>query len=264
MSQAVPQDKTPKPPTLSDKIFRVEQRFVALALAVMGVVVFLDVVHRVASREFTPVATAISFVTGVVLVLGGLRLRGLQGPKTWGLAIAIVLGCWGALKGFLFLIPNGLVWSQTLGLVLMLWVGVIGASMATREHRHLALDLGSKLWPKSLLPKVQGLGNLVTALFCLSLALLACVSLRDHFRDWSDTDGAGGAFPALAIPKWIAFAGVPLGFFLMTARFFAQSTESFRGKVEEDDAMHMLGLDTEKPESLPLPAGEGRGEGKSP
>jgi TRAP-type C4-dicarboxylate transport system permease small subunit len=257
VSRAVPAAGAP---TLSDRIFKVEQRFVALALAIMGVVVFLDVVHRVASREFTPVATAISFLTGVVLVVGGLRLRGQQGAKTWGIAIAIVLACWGALKAFLFLIPNGLVWSQTLGLVLMLWVGVIGASMATREHRHLALDLGSKLWPKSMLPKVQGLGNLVTALFCLALALLACVSLRDHFRDWSDTDGAGGAFPALAIPKWIAFAGVPIGFFLMTARFFAQALESFRGKVEEDDAMHMLGLGTDSP----LPPGEGRGEGAPP
>ncbi len=237
MSQAVT-------PTLSDRVFAIEQKFVALALSVMGVVVFFDVVHRVASRELTPFWKVVWFVGAVLLVGGALQLRGQPpGLKSWAAAVGIVALCYGGLRLFLLLIPNGLVWSQTLGLVLMLWVGVIGASMATREHRHLALDLGSKLWPRSMLPKVQGLGNLVTSLFCLSLALLACVSLRDHFRDWSDTDGAGGVFPALAIPKWIAFAGVPIGFALMTVRFFAQSLESFRGKVEEDDAMHMLGLD---------------------
>ena len=231
-------------PTLSDRVFRLEQRFVALALAVMGVVVFFDVVHRVASRELTPVWKLVWFVGGVLLVSGGLQLRGeAKSLMTWGKAAGVVIASWAGLRLFLLLIPNGLVWSQTLGLVLMLWVGVIGASMATREHRHLALDLGSKLWPKRLLPKVQGLGNLVTSGFCLALALLACVSLRDHFRDYVDTEGAGGVFPAIAIPKWIAFAGVPVGFFLMTIRFFAQALESFRGKVEEDDAMHMLGLD---------------------
>jgi TRAP-type C4-dicarboxylate transport system permease small subunit len=235
--------------SLSDRIYVVEQRFVALALAVMGVVVFLDVVHRVASRELTWAWSAVWAGVGIAMVGGALQLRGRpSSAKTWALAVAIVAAVYGLLKVFLVLLPNGLVWSQTVGLVLMLWVGVIGASMATREHRHLALDLGSKLWPKRLLPAVQGIGNLVTAAFCVALAVLACVSLRDHFRDWSDTDGAGGVFPALAIPKWFAFAGVPLGFGLMTLRFFAQAFESFRGKVEEDDAMHMLGLDKTEPE----------------
>ncbi|HEY0881485.1 MAG TPA: TRAP transporter small permease [Archangium sp.] len=235
------------PKTLSDRIFALEQWMVVVALSVMGVVVFLDVVHRVASREFSLGAQIAWGLAGVAMVGGALQLRGRPaGPVTWGLAVGLVVAVWAALRAFLFLVPNGLVWSQTLGLVLMLWVGLVGASMATREHRHLALDLGSKLWPKKVLPKIQGLGNLVTALFCVAMGLLAIVSLRDHYRDWADTDGAGGAFPALAIPKWIAFAGIPIGFGVMTARFLAQSVESFRGKIEEDDAMHMLGLDQEE------------------
>jgi len=242
-----------KPKTFSDRVYLVEQRFVALALAVMGVVVFFDVVHRVASRDRPLHWNVLWAVVGVVMVGGALRLRGQPaGARTWALAVGLVVAIAAGLKAFLFLVPNGLVWSQTLGLVLMLWVGVVGASMATREHRHLALDLGSKLWPKRWLPAVQGVGNLVTALFCLSLALLACVSLRDHFRDWSDTDGAGGVFPALAIPKWLAFTGVPAGFLVMALRFFAQALESFRGKVEEDDALHLLGLDpTASPDATP-------------
>ncbi|MFT3709762.1 MAG: TRAP transporter small permease [Archangium sp.] len=234
---------TAKPLTLSDRIYALESRFVTVALSIMGVVVFFDVVHRVASRELSWAGRITWFVVGVIAVTGALRLRKeAPGWKAWAIAVGIVTATWGALRAFLFLLPNGLVWSQTLGLVLMLWVGVLGASMATKEHRHLALDLGAKLWPKKWLPKVQGVGNVITALFCLSLGLLACVSLRDHFKDWSDTDGAGGIFPALAIPKWIAFGGIPIGFSIMTARFLAQALESFRGKVEEDDAMHMLGL----------------------
>ncbi len=235
---------------LSERVYLVEQRFVALAISIMGIVVFFDVLHRVTSRDLTWGWRAVWAVLALFGVLGALRLRGhAPGVKTWGLSAAVVGLLYAGVLLFHALMPNGLVWSQTLGLVLMLWVGVIGASMATREHRHLALDLGSKLWPKKMLPAVQGVGNVVTSLFCLALAVLACVSVRDHLRDWSDTDGAGGVFPALPIPKWLAFSGVPVGFTLMAVRFFAQALESFRGKVEEDDAMHMLGLKDEEPKS---------------
>ena len=148
---------------------------------------------------------------------------------------------------FLLALPNGLIWSQTLGLVFMLWIGLLGASMATRDHRHLALDLGSKLWPKAWLPKVQALGNLVTALFCFALAALAVVSIRDHFGDWSGTDGAGGTFVAQGLPqlpRFIAFIIVPFGFALMGARFVLLA---WTQEVESDDPMHMLGLDEAPP-----------------
>lgn len=232
-----------KKATFSDRVYLVEQRFVALAIGVMGLVVFFDVLHRVTSRDLPWAWRGAWAVIALFGVYGALRLRG-QAPsvKTWGLAAAIVGLLYAGILLFHLAVPNGLVWSQTLGLVLMLWVGVIGASMATREHRHLALDLGSKLWPQKLLPAVQGVGNVVTSLFCLALGVLAVVSVRDHLRDWNDTDGAGGVFPAMPIPKWLAFAGVPVGFGLMAVRFFAQALESFRGKVEEDDALHMLGL----------------------
>lgn len=254
---------TPSPPSsssrLSQRVYALERRFAAAATALIGAIVFLDVVHRTASREegllgrllgTGPWTGALGTALGVgfftVVVQAALRMRGrAASAQTWGLAAVVSVVGWLALRAFLWLLPNGLVWSQTLGLVLMLWVGVVGASMATYEHRHLALDLGSKLWPKAVLPKVQGVGHLITALFCFVLVVLAVVSLRDHHRDWVDTDGAGGTFVAIALPKFVAFAVVPVGFFLMGVRFLAQMRESFGGAVDEDDALHMLGLQAE-------------------
>ena len=247
---------TPTPRSLSARIYAVEKRFSAVATGLIGAIVFLDVVHRTASREegllgrvlgpgpwTGALGTALGVAFFTVVVQAALRMRGrAPGASTWGLAATLSVGGWLALRAFLWLLPNGLVWSQTLGLVLMLWVGVVGASMAANDKRHLSLDLGSKLWPASLLPKVQGVGHLVTALFCFVLVVLACVSLRDHYRDWSSTAGAGGTFVALALPKFVAFSVVPVGFCVMGARFLAQMLESFAGKVEEDDALHMLGL----------------------
>ena len=234
---------------LSDRVYLVEQRFVALAMSVMGVVVFFDVVHRVASRELSLFTRLVSAVVAWLVCTAALRMRQRAAPqaptKTWIQGALLAGGLYVGLRVFLLVLPNGLVWSQTLGLVLTLWVGIIGASMATRQHRHLALDLGSKLWPRKVLPYVQAGGNFLTALFCLVLAGLAVVSLRDHYRDYADTDGAGGIFPAVAIPKWLAYAGLPAGFLLMAVRFFAQVLDGFRGRVEEDDALRMLGLQIE-------------------
>jgi TRAP-type C4-dicarboxylate transport system permease small subunit len=247
---------------LGDAVYAFEQRFTASAIGVMGAIVFFDVVHRVASRErglvarlvgddapwANPAGTALGLALGLVLVQAALRLRGQPaGRRVWLRAAALTAVGYAALRLFLVVLPNGLVWSQTLGLVMMLWVGLVGASMATREHRHLALDLGSKLWPKKALPYVQAIGNAVTAAFCLVFAGLAVVSLRDHFRDYADTGGAGGTFVALAIPKWVAFAPIPLTFAMMGVRFAAQVIDGFRGVVEEDDAMHMLGMDEAAP-----------------
>lgn len=247
---------------LSDRVYAIERRFVSWAGLLMGLVVFLDVIHRVASRErglavrlfgdesaawADPLGSAVAAAIFTAGVYAAIRVRGgAAGPRSLGIAVAVTAGLYAAVRLFLVLLPNGLVWSQTLGLVFMLWLGLIGASMATRDHRHLALDLGSKLWPKRLLPLAQAAGNFITAAFCVVFAALALVSLRDHFGDWRDTDGAGGTFVALPIPKWIAFVVTPLGFGLMAARFLLLAVAGAKGEVEEDDPMHMLGLDSEK------------------
>jgi TRAP-type C4-dicarboxylate transport system permease small subunit len=232
------------------RIYKLERSFVAWATALMGVLVFLDVIHRVTTRPRTWTEVFVIGACALVVTFLAVRARRAAGGRApsstgaqLGVSAAIVVGAGALLKGFVTVMPNGLVWSQTMGLVLMLWIAVVGASMATHEHRHLSLDLGSKLWPKSVLPKVQAIGNTITALFCFFLAVVSVISLRKHLGDWQDTDGAGGHFAALALPKWIAFAVMPPGFAIMGARFIAQAIESFRGKVEEDDAMHMLGLD---------------------
>ncbi|MCC6810014.1 MAG: TRAP transporter small permease [Deltaproteobacteria bacterium] len=245
---------------LDRAIHTFEKRLTAACLVVMGAVVALDVAHRFWTRQqglFARVygggdfASYASKLTGGAIVLafvyGALRTRGRSGGfNTFARALGIVLGAVVALELFVWILPNGLVWSQTLALALMLWVACLGASMAAFEHRHLALDLGSKLWPKKALPYAQAFGHLITGLFCAVLGVLAIYSIKAHFSDYVDTDGAGGIFAALPVPKWIAFMGMPVGFFVMAARFLAQTKHAFQGEVEEDDPLQMLGLNKPK------------------
>lgn len=228
-----------------NKLYRLERWLCAVLLLAMGSIVFLDVVHRASTRvDVSPTTTILAWLVTALLVFGAFRLRGAEfSGATILRALASTLAIKGALTLFVLMFPNGLVWSQTLGLVLMLWVGCMGASMATHERRHLALDIGSKLWPKAVLPYVQAFGHVLTGGFCLVFAALSVVSVRTHFQEWSETAGAGGIFVALAIPKFLAFSIIPISFVVMALRFLLQAVASARGEVFEEDAMQMLGLD---------------------
>ena len=159
---------------------------------------------------------------------------------------------------FVKLVPNGLVWSQTLALALTLWLGTMGASLAAHSRRHLALDIGSKLWPASMAPKIAAIGHLCTAAFCLGLIFLAGRSIfgfelsgthvPGHLDIWRDSDGAGGTLSGTGIPKWLASLAIPYGMAVIAFRFTLDAYRTWTGQlaIGEDDTLHQLGI-TEEP-----------------
>lgn len=246
---------------------RFERGIVWTCIVVMACVVFLDVVHRVAtrqsgalvdlSRKLAGEGTGASFLLWGLrflllhLLIYGLLKRRSQDKKRTMVAAAIysVLGLL-SISGFVHLLPNGLVWSQTLALVLMLWVASFGASLATRENRHLAMDLAAKLLPKRAVPMAQACGAWVTAGFCAFLLILSIRSIGGHYQDWASTDGAGGVFPSPNIPKWVAYLSLPIGFTAMFLRFLAQGIRILTGKertlTEEEETLRLLGISEQK------------------
>ena len=107
---------------MTSRLYRAERRLTAAAIAAMGTVVFLDVVHRVASRETSVQAQAAVCVGALLLVYAALRTRA---PSTGRLrhaggAVGLVAAGKVALLAFVALLPNGLIWGQTFALVLML------------------------------------------------------------------------------------------------------------------------------------------------
>lgn len=243
---------------------RVERTVVWVCLAVMVSVVFLDVVHRVATREgglivssvgalltgpaATMVVWLVRFVFVAALIYLILRQRGCaRSAKTFGQSALGSLCVWLILSAIVFLLPNGVVWAQTLALVLMLWVACIGASLAARENRHLAIDLTGRIWPAKAARLARAAGAFVTSAFCFLLVFLSIKSIRSHYGDWSSTDGEAGLFHALAFPKWLAYSPLPVGFFGLTVRFFAQAIRFARGTErelsDEEETLRQLGIE---------------------
>lgn len=236
---------------LDDALYRAEKRVVATMLAVMGCAVFLDVVHRISTREGSFLANP--FVVGVsaaIVSVLALNTRGVPMalPKGAAAGVAVV----SAQLLFVKLLPNGLVWSQTLALALTLWLGTIGASLAAHDRRHLAMDVGQKLWPPALAPRAAAVGHGVTAMFCAMLLWLGTRSVLAHWDLWSSTDGAADNLSGLAIPKWAPALSIPYGMLALTFRFSLDAWRTWTGRIGiEDDVLHQLGIKGESAQGAP-------------
>lgn len=238
-------------------IVRLERVFVAALLVIMGVVVFLDVMHRVSTRSDSWLSNPLVMapVTAVVAVLA-FRTRGADHALVKGLLAGLALVA--AQFAFVRVLPNGLVWSQTLALALTLWLGTVGASLAAHEGRHLALDIGSKLWPPTLVHRIVAVGHVVTALFCVGLLYLALRSIfgydlggdhvAGHLDTWRESQGAAGTLSGTGIPKWVASASIPYGMAVLAFRFLLVAAKTWTGRIEVggDDTLHQLGIEEEE------------------
>jgi len=235
-------------------LYRFERAVVAAVLGVMGLVVFLDVAHRVSTRSGSWLADplVIAVVAAVVAVLG-FRTRGASQSIVKGLVVGV--GVAAAQWVFVKAVPNGLVWSQPMALGLTLWLGTIGASLAAHERRHLALDIGSKLWPESMVRTVAALGHACTAVFCVLVLGLAMRSVGEHFALWRETGGAAGNLSGASavlfgtrvmIPTWLAALAIPYGMAMLAFRFSLEAVRVATGRIAvEVDELAQLGIQTE-------------------
>ncbi len=98
---------------------------------------------------------------------------------------------------------------------LVLWIGFIGATLATKEGKHINIDVVSR-WLPSL---GKNLVALVTHLFsfciCCLLAYAAIKFVKNEFQMEKST--------FLSIPVWVPQLILPFTFLLMTFRFGLRS-----------------------------------------
>ena len=105
----------------------------------------------------------------------------------------------------------GIVWADPLVRVLVLWLGLIGAMVASRTDNHISIDLVSKYLPKRF-RQFTGLAvHLFTAIIC---GLMCWHSAR--FVLMEKADGLPGFFN---VPIWICETVIPFAFCIITIRY---------------------------------------------
>ena len=119
----------------------------------------------------------------------------------------------------------GFPWSDPMTRLLVLWVGLMGAMVASRNDKHINMDVISRYLPDKMRRVTRVLTGLFTSTVC---ALVAHNAGRFVYLDYRDGLLAFGSFPA-----WLAELIVPLGFGVMSFRFLILAFTSTRPITEE-------------------------------
>ncbi len=250
-------------------VYRAERAFVVVALLLMAFAVVLDVLHRVTSNDASKVVDAVAKVAGwfgaqyepgtpeherlarttpwiVFVILAGLawfgirtatRPRPLPHVRAAAFGAAGVVVFYGLVQLMLRLLPNGFAWSQTLALVLTLWVGFLGASMATYENKHLKVEALARAIPVAMRKYVAFASAVATAGVCFVLMYLSIRYVRFNYDEYVSTGGKGGLVQGLDMPKYVAFLALPLSFAIMMLRFLGVGADALAGRIQDSDPL---------------------------
>lgn len=179
-----------------------------------------------------PGSTAINLAIGLAAALLAVRTSGWSRGWTWpraiGAAIALTAVGAGLVALVLWLLPNGLVWGPAMALAGMLWTGFLGASVATHEKKHLALEIADKIWPLRAQRYVKAIALCSTAAACAVVCALSWHSIRDHLDTWLADPQAGILLPT-AVPKWILLGVLPISWSIITLRIAGEGARVAAG-----------------------------------
>ena len=155
------------------------------------------------------------------------------------LASMVILACAQILLRGVF--SSGLIWADPLLRYLVLWSGLIGAAIATRQGKHIAIDVASHLIPEKYYAWLVALIDLFSALVCLGLTYAAVLFIRSEIE-------FGGTRVILGIPSWVLNLIFPLAFGLIAIRFLLVLVANIR---------HIFNLEPcEPPSSMAKRTGE--------
>lgn len=119
------------------------------------------------------------------------------------------------------LFDTGIEWSDPLLRVLVLWLGLLGAIAATRQNRHITIDVASRLLPHSGRMITGVISNLFSAVICAVISYHAAVFVVMEYED--------GITAFADMPAWLCESIIPLGFGLMALRFLVNSGSAVQG-----------------------------------
>lgn len=105
----------------------------------------------------------------------------------------------------------GIVWADPLLRVMVLWLGLVGATVASRDNKHIRIDLLSDFFKKRTHQLIQCLVGLFSGAICLIIAW--------HGMRWVRLDYLDELAGFAGIPAWMLEVIVPVSFALIGLRY---------------------------------------------
>ncbi|HIJ41496.1 MAG TPA: TRAP transporter small permease [Deltaproteobacteria bacterium] len=108
-------------------------------------------------------------------------------------------------------------WSEPLVRLLVLWITFLGASLLTRDGKHIQIDLLSSILPPRWLPLRDCILSVVCGAIC-AIMIKVCV-------DYLSMEMEFGGTMFLALPSWTGQIILPAGFALLLTRFVLRAID---------------------------------------
>ncbi len=113
---------------------------------------------------------------------------------------------------------EGIFWADILLRHLVLWVGFLGAALATSEERHIGIDAFSRMFSARTKAGVR----IVTNLFALTVSYLLFNASKKFLQ--FEREDVRELF--LGIPEWYSALIIPVGFGLIMVHFLIRAITS--------------------------------------
>lgn len=120
---------------------------------------------------------------------------------------------------------SGILWADILLRHILLWLGFLGAAIATSENRHINIDALRRF----LSPNIRRVMEVVTDVFAAGI----CFFLARASWEFVEGEIADGTTLIEGIPAWYFQIIIPVGFGLLVVHFLIRAILRSRGQVEE-------------------------------
>jgi TRAP-type C4-dicarboxylate transport system permease small subunit len=167
------------------------------------------------------------FYAVVWLIAGGAVAADQRRRGKVALALTIAATTVGAL-GLKAIVPEGYSWAKEVAMILLVWTGLIGASMAAHQGRHIDIDVGRKLFPTRFKTQLTALAHLVTVGFCGLIVYLGLIYVFGPTGLYT----LEGRFPHTGIPDWIVGLSIPWSFAMIALRTVLLIRRVWSGEVD--------------------------------
>ena len=117
------------------------------------------------------------------------------------------------------LFGTGIVWGDILVRILVLWVSLAGAMVASRRGNHINIDILSRYLPERAGSIVKSAVEFFTAAVCSVSAFYTLRFVKIEFEE------GGMAFAQM--PIWVCEAIIPIAFIVIAFRYFILSIITF-------------------------------------
>jgi len=109
----------------------------------------------------------------------------------------------------------GIVWGDPLIRILVLWLALLGAIAASRDHKHIAIEIADRILPPALQRVAAVVRSAAAAAVCAVVAWYAVSFVRDS-HEFGDTLLGD-------LPAWWFQIILPVAFALMAYRFLLRA-----------------------------------------